>query len=187
MLEATPAATNAERRAVLLAKFEERLLELWPDETGGRRVPFADCAHEVVLPGAPFETLFGEWKAWLYDGKIDSLLRSLKVHARKFAERPARPSDLPAGSPGGILWAHVFYIERYRGHMDYPTYRKNGWPIGSGLAESLAGQAGTRMKAANKRWTSEGAEAMANLLAERRSQDGRWPAPLPRPEVLQPG
>jgi hypothetical protein len=49
------------------------------------------------------------------------------------------------------------------------------------------------MKAANKRWTKEGAEAMANLIAERTSQDGRWekrwPAPLPRPlaRALQPG
>jgi Pyruvate/2-oxoacid:ferredoxin oxidoreductase delta subunit len=34
--------TNAERRAVLLARFEERLRELWPDEAAGRRVPFAD-------------------------------------------------------------------------------------------------------------------------------------------------
>lgn len=34
--------TNAERRARVLARFEERLRELWPDETGGRRVPFAD-------------------------------------------------------------------------------------------------------------------------------------------------
>lgn len=39
---ATPAVTNAERRAVLLARFEERLREVWPEETPGRRVPFAD-------------------------------------------------------------------------------------------------------------------------------------------------
>ena len=84
----------------------------------------------------------------------------------------------------------MFYIEKYRDHMDYPEYRRRGWPIGSGHAESLAGQVGMRMKAANKRWTKEGAEAMANLIAERTSQDGRWekrwPAPLPRPPALQP-
>ena len=101
-----------------------------------------------------------------------------------------RPADLPEGSPGRLLWTHVFYIEKYREHMDYPAYRAKGWPIGSGHVESLAGQVGRRMKAASKRWTKHGAEAMANLIAERRGQDGRWakrwPDPLPRPEVLQP-
>lgn len=42
MPSTTEAVTNAQRRAVLLARFEERLRELWPDETAGRRVPFAD-------------------------------------------------------------------------------------------------------------------------------------------------
>jgi hypothetical protein len=105
----------------------------------------AECAHEVVLPGAPFEKLLGKWKAWLYDGKIDSLLRSLRMHARRFADRPTRPSDLPEASPRRILWAHVFYIEKYCDYMNYPTYRRNGWPIGSGHAESLAGQVGAGM------------------------------------------
>ena len=150
----------------------------------------AECAHEVALPGAAFEKYFHKWKTLLYEGKVDSLLRSLRANARRFADRPERPSDLPERTPGRILWTHVFYIEKYRDHMDYPEYRRSGWPIGSGHAESLAGQVGMRMKAANKRWTKEGAEAMANLIAERTSQDGRWekrwPAPLPRPRALQP-
>ena len=42
MSTATVSMTNAQRRAVLVARFEERLRELWPDEAAGRRVPFAD-------------------------------------------------------------------------------------------------------------------------------------------------
>ena len=38
----TTSMTNAQRRAVLVARFEERLRELWPDETPGGRVPFSD-------------------------------------------------------------------------------------------------------------------------------------------------
>lgn len=149
-----------------------------------------ECAQEVALPGAALRKLMDRWESWLYDGEIDRLLKSLKVHARRFVDRPKKPSDLPEKSPGRILWTHVFYIERYRDHMDYATYRRNGWPIGSGHAESLAKQVGVRMKAASKRWTPQGADAMANLIAERRGQDGRWekrwPGPLPRPEVTQP-
>ena len=130
------------------------------------------------------------WESWLYGGETTSLLGALRAHGRRFADRPARPSDLPGGSPGRILWTHVFYIERYRDHMDYATCRENGWPIGSGRAESLAKQVGLRMKPASKRWTPQGAETMANLIAERASQDcrwrKRWPDPLPRPDVMQP-
>lgn len=42
MSAATHLMTNAQRRAVLVARFEERLRELWPDEPCGRRIPFAD-------------------------------------------------------------------------------------------------------------------------------------------------
>jgi hypothetical protein len=149
-----------------------------------------ECAQEVALPGGALTRLMNRWESWLYDGEIGKLLKSLKVNARRFADRPEKPSDLPEKSPGRILWTHVFYIEKYRDHMDYAAYRGNGWPIGSGHVESLAKQVGVRMKAACKRWTREGADAMANLIAERRSQDGRWqkrwPAPLPRPRALQP-
>ena len=149
-----------------------------------------ECAREVMLPGARLAKLMDRWESWLYAGETTRLLGALKVHARRFVDRPGRPSDLTDRSPGRILWTHVFYIERHRDHMDYATYRKNGWPIASGHAESLAKQVGLRMKAASKRWTPDGAEAMANLIAERASQDGRWqkrwPDPLPRPEVMQP-
>ena len=83
----------------------------------------AECAHEVALPGAAFEKYFHKWKTLLHDGRIDGLRRSLAAHARRFANRPERPSDLPERTPGRILWTHVFYIEKYRDHMDYPEYR----------------------------------------------------------------
>jgi hypothetical protein len=42
MPAATASMTNAQRRAILVARFEERLRGIWPDEPSGRRVPFAD-------------------------------------------------------------------------------------------------------------------------------------------------
>ena len=38
----TTTMTNARRRALLVARFEERLRELWPDEVPVGRVPFSD-------------------------------------------------------------------------------------------------------------------------------------------------
>ena len=43
MPESAPVMTNAQRRAILVAKFEERVREIWPDESPAeRRVPFGD-------------------------------------------------------------------------------------------------------------------------------------------------
>jgi len=43
MPESAPVVTNAQRRAVLVARFEEKLGEMWPDGGGDKSgVPFAD-------------------------------------------------------------------------------------------------------------------------------------------------
>lgn len=134
----------------------------------------AECANAVAeTTGAAH--LFGRWKGMLWEGKVDRLLKELHRRAEEFSPRPERPSELPEKTPGRILWEHVFYIEKYREHMDYDEYRAQGWPIASGHVEAFAKHVGGRMKAASKRWKPvEGSEAMANLLADQASQDGRW-------------
>ena len=134
----------------------------------------AECAN-AVAEGAGATRLFHRWKGLLYEGKVDRLLKELRGRAEEFSLRPGRPSDLAEKSPGRIMWEHVFYIERYRDHMRYDEYRAQGWPIASGHVEAFAKHVGGRMKAASKRWKPvEGSEAMANLLADQASQDGRW-------------
>ena len=88
-------------------------------------------------------------------------------------------ADLPEGSAERVLWTHIQYIEKYRGHMDYPEYRKRGWPIGSGHVEAACKRIGNRMKGANKRWTPEGAESIAAVICDRASEDGRWASRWP--------
>jgi hypothetical protein len=140
----------------------------------------AQCAATVAEPGEAFGKLFGRWKGLLYEGEIDTLLRQLIAHANEHASRPKKLRRLAEDSPGRILWTHIFYIEKYRDHMDYAYYRSRGWPISSGHVEALAKQIGVRMKGANKRWAPvHGSEAMANLVADRASQDGRWESRWP--------
>lgn len=142
----------------------------------------SECASVVSTPGAAATKRYGRWKGLLRNGQVGKILKELVAHAREHAARPDRPSDLPEDSPGRILWTHVFYIEKYRQHMDYPTYRANGWPIASGHVEAFAKRVGVRMKAANKRWKPVvGSEAMANLIADRASDDGRWDRRWPAP------
>jgi hypothetical protein len=130
----------------------------------------SDAGHG--LPGMWAEQFPGlEWG-------IDFTHASQRL-AERHAPRPHQPADLPPGSPARILWTHINYIETYRKHMDYPRYRAQGLPIGSGHAEAACKRLGVRMKGANKRWTPQGAEAMVTLICERASEDGRWSSRWP--------
>ena len=141
----------------------------------------AECAAQVQPPGPLYYKLWHRWKGLLYDGKRDKLLRELCAAAEKHVPRPAELTDLPSGSPGRIFWTNINYMEEYQEHMDYPRYRAAGLPIGSGHAEAACKRIGVRMKAANKRWTPDGSEAMVTLICERASEDNRWNRRWPPP------
>jgi hypothetical protein len=150
----------------------------------------AEAAKAALGEGASSVALHKRWEGLLYDGELGRLLGELAGRAEEHAPRPERASDLPQDSPGRILWTHVFYIEERRETMRYPEYRARGLPMGSGQAEATCRVIGNRMKAASKRWKPVvGSDAMANLIACRQSQDGRWekrwPAPVYPRRVLQ--
>jgi hypothetical protein len=116
-------------------------------------------------------------------GKSDAVLRMLIVEAEKRAPRPVVLSALSEQPAAHILWTHIFYIEEHQSTMDYPTYRENGWPVGSGTIESACGQFGDRFKHNRMRWSVKIANNGHHLKAAIFSQDGRWldrwPPPVP--------
>jgi len=68
--------------------------------------------------------------------------------------------------------ALAYFDTRFR-QIDYPSFVQQGYPIGSGLAESACKRFGTdRMKGTGMRWTPAGAQSIATLRALRLSQ--RW-------------
>jgi hypothetical protein len=63
------------------------------------------------------------------------------------------------------------YLKNNRHQMDYPRYLALGLPIGSGVVEGGAKNViGSRIKGSGRRWSLEGAAAMAALRAERCSR-----------------
>ena len=59
--------------------------------------------------------------------------------------------------------------------MDYPTYVKNGWPIGSGVIESACQRViARRQKAPGRRWRERGTHAVAHARSLYFSSDHRW-------------
>ena len=68
--------------------------------------------------------------------------------------------------------------------MTEPSFRTQGWSIGSGSAESAVKQFGMRLKGTEKFWNGFGcglgADEMLALCALHRSEDNRWREPWDR-------
>jgi hypothetical protein len=59
----------------------------------------------------------------------------------------------------------IGYFENNRHRTDYPTYRENGWDIGSGPTEAGGKIIGERLKGSGMRWVEDGAATVAALRA----------------------
>ena len=75
----------------------------------------------------------------------------------------------------------IGYFENNRHRTDYPTYRRNGWDIGSGPTEAGCKIIGERLKGSGMRWVEDGAATVAALRAlyvsGSRVWDGFWSQP----------
>jgi len=107
----------------------------------------------------------------LWEGELDEVLAILQTHAGRLG--PPRRSDGP-DHPRRVLANTVGYFQTHRDHMDYPTYRKKGWPIGSGVTESAVKLFNKRVKGTEQFWSVAGVESIMALRALWLSQDDRW-------------
>jgi hypothetical protein len=113
-----------------------------------------------------------EAKGVLYEQGGEALLTHLQALA------------LPARAPAEVreeLRKLIGYFESNRHRTDYPTYRDNGWDIGSGPTEAGCKIIGERLKGSGMRWVEEGAATVAALRALYVSSgklwDGFWNQP----------
>lgn len=115
--------------------------------------------------------LAGQLKDLLWDGQVEQVLATLQRHAQRLG--PPQTADGP-DHPRRALANNVGYFQTHQQHMDYPTYRRKGWPIGSGVAESGVKQFNKRVKGTEQFWSLPGVEAILSLRALWLSQDDRW-------------
>ncbi len=112
-------------------------------------------------------------KLWL--GNLDGVIVSIEKESVRVGK--PQPKEHEA-SPRVILHRNIGYFGDNRDGMDYPRFRAEGWPIGSGVAEGAVKQFGMRLKGSEKFWNGfgfgPGAEEMLALCALHRSEDGRW-------------
>jgi hypothetical protein len=116
-----------------------------------------------------------EVKTLLYERGGEALLTYLQALA------------LPAEASAQVReeWRKLIgYFTHNRHRTDYPTYRRNGWDIGSGPTEAGCKIIGERLKGSGMRWVEDGAVTVASLRALYVSGgkvwDGFWAQPRRR-------
>lgn len=131
-----------------------------------------DCAKAIHGPQTPAAAALAErMEAWLWEGKVDRVIGALSEHAQRLGE--PQPND-PPQHPRRTLHQNVGYFTRHQEHMDYPRYRSNGWPIGSGETEAAVKQFNKRVKGTEQFWNATGIEPILSLRAAWISQDEQW-------------
>ncbi len=136
----------------------------------------AEHLHEVARAAHPSDkvqsdALAAELIEHLWEGRTQALIDRMKEHADRAG--PPQPTDA-ADHARPVLSRNIGYFERHRHHMNYPEYRRHGWPIASGITESGVKRFGKRVKGTEQFWSEEGAEAILALRALWLSDDQRW-------------
>lgn len=146
-----------------LGDYDHATEHLW-DAARAARGPDAPQSPEVAA-------LEGELEALLYDGKAQDVIRRLREEADALG--PVRDEDGPK-HPRRVLDEQIGFFERNQQYMNYPEYRRRGWPIGSGNTEAGVKQFNKRVKGTDQFWNESGVEAILALRGLYVSQDQRW-------------
>lgn len=138
--------------------------------------------HLSACAKAAFGETSGECRRWyerlkekLWQGDVDAILRAIEKEYLRVGKPEPKEAD---SSPRVVLRRNLGYFAHNREGLDYPRFRAEGWPIGSGIAEGAVKQFGMRLKGSEKFWNGfgfgRGADEMLALCALHRSEDNRW-------------
>ncbi len=103
------------------------------------------------------------WAAKIWEGHVDDVIDELIAYGTKFGTPPPSASS---DDPREVIRVSRVYYENHVGRMNYPSYRREGFPLTSSLMESTVKQVSRRVKGSEKYWSSEGGEAMLRLCGE---------------------
>jgi hypothetical protein len=130
--------------------------------------------HLVELSQACFSQDDASRKSWL-----DEQCHRLKHEGGQAVLEQLEAMDL-SHCGTAAREAHRVHTQYFRNHvhkMDYPTYRQNGWQIGSGPVEAACKSVvGQRLKCSGMRWGEDGADSVSHLRALWLSERGQWEA-----------
>jgi len=135
----------------------------------------SDCAKMAYGDGTlRAHRWYEKHKQMLWDGLADDIIKDI----RQLSTHQGLPKEHePEMSPQRILYQNAYsYFPNNKDAINYPYFRAQGFPIGSGVAEGAIKQFALRLKGTEKFWniSHSGAEEMLALCALYHSEDGRW-------------
>lgn len=131
-----------------------------------------DCAKAATGPDSPGRLpLARKMERLLWNGRVRKVIEILSEHSQRVGS--PMEQDGP-DHPRRVLHQNVGYFTKHQAHMNYPEYRKRGWPIASGVVEAGVKQFNKRVKGTDQFWNEAGIEPILSLRALWLSQDERW-------------
>jgi hypothetical protein len=126
------------------------------------------AARAVSSDEASAEQKYDAWAAKIWEGRVDEVIDELVAYGTKLGEPP---SGAGRDDPREVVRVSRVYYENHAERMDYPCYRREGFPLTSSLMESTVKQVSRRVKGSEKYWSSAGGEGMLRLRGEHLSED----------------
>jgi len=111
---------------------------------------------------------YDTWAEQIWQGRVGEVIAELKTHGRRLGEPPAEANS---DDPREVVRTSRVYYENHAQRMNYPEYRRQGFPLTSSLMESTVKQISRRVKGSEKYWSQDGGEAMLRLRADYLSDD----------------
>lgn len=111
---------------------------------------------------------YNNWAERIWQGRVREVVDALKAHGQRIGEPPP---DASSEDPREVVRTSRVYYENHARRMDYPLYRRQGFPLTSSLMESTVKQVNRRVKGSEKYWSQNGGEAMLRLRADYLSDD----------------
>jgi len=111
---------------------------------------------------------YDAWAALIWQGRVDDVIAELIAYGSKLGPPPpdAKSDDAKCNDPREVVRVSRVYYENHSTRMNYPEYRRQGFPLTSSLMESAVKQVGRRVKGSEKYWSSHGGEALLRLRGE---------------------
>jgi hypothetical protein len=118
------------------------------------------AARAVSLDEAAAQRQYDAWAALVWSGRVADVISELAAHGEHLGPPP---DACPESDPREVVRRSHVFLTNHQSRMDYPTYRRKGYPLTSSLMESTVKQVSRRVKGTEKFWSSPGAEAMLRL------------------------
>lgn len=119
------------------------------------------AARAVSLDEAEAQRQYDAWAALVWSGRVADVIGELTTHGERLGPPPEASHQ--ETDPREVVRRSRVFLTNHQARMDYPAYRRKGFPLTSSLMESTVKQVSRRVKGSEKFWSSPGAEAMLQL------------------------